>query len=138
MPEIAPIWVRTDHRMGRFADLVIAARYVDLAIIRLPELWDIVANDYVVTEIPIDIPVELGYFSFAASDRVEAHNDAAVRVACFIFGGTLDTLSMSNLVGIEVTPFIQTREFVQPGPKRRQAILEAERLLGIDGLIEIT
>ena len=118
--------------MGRFPELPLAVRYVDLAIIRLPELWDVVANDYVVAESPIDIPVELGYFLFAASDRIEAYD---VRLGCFSFGRTFDVLSMWELAVIEVRPLIQTKEFVQPGPKRRQAILEAERLLGIDGLI---
>ena len=128
-PSAAPIWVRTDHRMGRFAEIQLAARYVELVIVELPPIWDIVANDHVDS---IDISVELGYFSFAASEWLIAHSDATVRMGFATVGCNQDTLTSQHLLLVQLHPCImEAHESVQLGPKHRRAILEAEQLLGI-------
>ena len=131
-PEAAPpVWIRTDHRMGRFAELRAGVRYLEPVVIQLPLPWDISANDYVISDSPIDIEVEPTPIIVAGMDVLLAF---AGGVHTYLdspsMGRTLDRLAIREPVSLEIHPTIQVPDIFLWGPAR-QAILEAERLLGI-------
>ena len=131
VPEVVPVWTRTDSRMGRFAEVPTGVRYLELVLVELPPIWDITAGDYVIASTALDIRVELSPIIMTSDVCwVRAGGAVVVMVGWALQVQSTDVLSLVEMVSLAVRPSIQVHDTCISGSVR-QKILEAERLLGI-------